>query len=56
MLRDYVIDFKHNGDDHLPLTEFGYNNGYHSSFKRVSYEDLYGQMCRLIGSKMVKLS
>ena len=31
MLRACVIDFKGSWDDHLPLIEFAYNNGYHSS-------------------------
>lgn len=30
MLRAYVLDFKGNGDDHLPFIEFAYDNSYHS--------------------------
>ena len=26
MLRDYIIDYKENWDEHLPLVEFSYNN------------------------------
>ena len=29
MLRAFVIDFKGNWDDHLPLIEFAYDNSYH---------------------------
>ncbi|WMV14120.1 hypothetical protein MTR67_007505 [Solanum verrucosum] len=46
MLRDCVIDFKGNWDDHLPLIEFAYNNSYHSSIQMASYEALYGRRCR----------
>ena len=31
MLRECVIYFKRNWDNHLPLIEFSYNNSYHSS-------------------------
>uniref|UniRef100_M1AKY5 Retrotransposon protein n=1 Tax=Solanum tuberosum TaxID=4113 RepID=M1AKY5_SOLTU len=46
MLRDFVIDFKGNWDDHLPLIEFAYNNNYHSSIQMAPYEALYGRRCR----------
>ncbi|KAH0776452.1 hypothetical protein KY290_007863 [Solanum tuberosum] len=46
MLRACVIDFKGNWDDHLPLTEFAYNNNYHSSIQMAPYEALYGRRCR----------
>ncbi|KAH0658081.1 hypothetical protein KY289_026829 [Solanum tuberosum] len=50
MLRAYVIDFKGNCDDHLPLIEFACNNNYHSSIQMARYEALYGRRCRsLIG-------
>ncbi|XP_049387783.1 uncharacterized protein LOC125852068 [Solanum stenotomum] len=39
-------DFKGSWDDHLPLTEFAYNNSYHSSIKLSPYEALYGKKCR----------
>ncbi|WMV50069.1 hypothetical protein MTR67_043454, partial [Solanum verrucosum] len=42
-LRDCVIDFKGNSDDHLPLIEFAYNNNYHSSIQMNPYEALYGR-------------
>ena len=31
MLRYCIIDFKENWEKHLPLQEFAYNNGFHSS-------------------------
>ncbi|WMV25944.1 hypothetical protein MTR67_019329 [Solanum verrucosum] len=46
MLRACMIDFKGNWDDHLPLTEFSYNNNYHSSILMAPYEALYGRRCR----------
>ncbi|XP_055814186.1 uncharacterized protein LOC129883579 [Solanum dulcamara] len=50
MFRAYVIDFKVNWDDHLPLIEFAYNNNYHSCIHMVPFEVLYGRRCRsLIG-------
>ncbi|KAD4585853.1 hypothetical protein E3N88_23454 [Mikania micrantha] len=33
-------------DDYLPLTEFSYNNSYHSSIGMPPYEMLYGRKCR----------
>ena len=50
MLREYVIDFKGNWDDHLPLIEFAFNKSYHSSIGMAPFEALYGRRCRsLIG-------
>ncbi|WMV59546.1 hypothetical protein MTR67_052931 [Solanum verrucosum] len=46
MLRESVIDFKGNWDDHLPLIEFAYNNSYHSSIVMAPFEALYGRRCR----------
>ena len=46
MLRDCVIDFKGNWDDHLTLIEFTYNNNYHSSIQMAPYEALYRRRCR----------
>ncbi|GJR94314.1 putative reverse transcriptase domain-containing protein [Tanacetum coccineum] len=46
MLRDYVIDFGGNWDDHLPLVEFVYNNSYHASIKMPPYEMLYSRRCQ----------
>ena len=31
---------------HLPLTEFAYNNSYHSSIQMAPFEALYGRRCR----------
>ena len=46
MIRACVIDFNRFWDDHLPLIEVCYNNGYHSSISMASFEDLYGRRCR----------
>ncbi|KAH0715068.1 hypothetical protein KY284_007973 [Solanum tuberosum] len=46
ILRDCVIDFKGNWNDHLPLVEFAYNNSYHASIQMAPYEALYGRRCR----------
>lgn len=46
MLRAYVLDFKGNWDEHLPLIEFAYNNSYPSSIGMAPYEALYGINCR----------
>ena len=46
MMRACVLEFKGNWDDHLPLIEFAYNNGYHSSIGMAPYEALYGRKCR----------
>ncbi|GJR62611.1 putative reverse transcriptase domain-containing protein [Tanacetum coccineum] len=35
-----------NWDVHLPLTEFSYNNSYHSSIRCAPFEELYGRKCR----------
>ncbi|XP_069145971.1 uncharacterized protein [Solanum lycopersicum] len=46
MLRAFVIDFKGNWDDHLPLIEFACNNSYHSSIVMAPFQALYGRRCR----------
>ncbi|KAD4889014.1 hypothetical protein E3N88_21087 [Mikania micrantha] len=46
MLRSCVIDFGGNWDTHLPLTEFSYNNSYHTSIDMAPFEALYGRKCR----------
>ncbi|GJV60885.1 putative reverse transcriptase domain-containing protein [Tanacetum coccineum] len=46
MLRACVIDFGGSWDTHLPLTEFSYNNSYHSSIRCAPFEALYGRKCR----------
>ncbi|XP_049372615.1 uncharacterized protein LOC125837564 [Solanum verrucosum] len=46
MLRECVIDFKGNWDNHLPLIEFAYNNSYHCSIQMAPYKALYGRRCR----------
>ena len=45
MLRTYVIDPESSWEDHLPLVEFAYNNGYHASIKMAPFEALYGRKC-----------
>ena len=37
MLRECVIDFKGNWNDHLPLIKFSYNKSYHSTISRQPY-------------------
>ncbi|GJY62518.1 putative reverse transcriptase domain-containing protein [Tanacetum coccineum] len=46
MLRACVIDFGNGWDKHLPLVEFLYNNGYHTSIKAAPFEALYGRKYR----------
>ncbi|GJW71954.1 reverse transcriptase domain-containing protein [Tanacetum coccineum] len=43
MLCACVIDFGNSWDRHLPLVEFSYNNGSHTSIKSAPFEALYGQ-------------
>ena len=40
-MRACVLEFKGNWDDHFPLMEFTYNNGYHSNIGMAPYEALY---------------
>ncbi|GKE81528.1 putative reverse transcriptase domain-containing protein, partial [Tanacetum coccineum] len=40
------LNFGGSWDVHLPLTEFSYNNSYHSSIQCASFEALYGRKCR----------
>ncbi|CAN4099664.1 unnamed protein product [Withania somnifera] len=46
MMRACVIDFGGAWDQHLPLAEFAYNNGYHSGIEMAPFEALYGGRCR----------
>ncbi|KAD2805431.1 hypothetical protein E3N88_38808 [Mikania micrantha] len=41
MLRTCILDFGGNWDSHLTLTEFSYNNNYHSSISCAPFEALY---------------
>lgn len=40
-----MLDFKGNWDEHIPLIEFAYNNGYKTSIGMAPYEALYGRSC-----------
>ena len=46
MLRNSVIDFKSNWDNHLPLIEISCNNSYHLSISMAPFEALYGKRGR----------
>ncbi|XP_031099834.1 uncharacterized protein LOC116004033 [Ipomoea triloba] len=46
MLRGCVLDFQGSWDEQLDLTEFSYNNRYHTSIGMAPYEALYGRKCR----------
>ncbi|KAF3616738.1 putative deacetylvindoline O-acetyltransferase-like [Capsicum annuum] len=46
MLRAFLIDFKGNWVDQLPLIEFAYNNSYHSSIQMVPFGALYDRRCK----------
>ncbi|GJS50191.1 putative reverse transcriptase domain-containing protein [Tanacetum coccineum] len=56
MLRACVIDFGGSWDVHLPLTEFSYNNSYHSSIRCAPFEALYGRKCVICFWKEGKLA
>ena len=45
MMRAYVLEFRGNWDEHIPLMEFAYNNSFHSSIGMAPYEALYGRKC-----------
>ncbi|WVZ24644.1 hypothetical protein V8G54_003188 [Vigna mungo] len=46
LLRTSVLDHLGVWDEVLPLTEFTYNNSFHSSIGMAPYEALYGRKCR----------
>ena len=46
MLHCFILNFKGNWDDHLPLVEFTYSNSYQASIDMAPYEALYGRPCR----------
>ncbi|KAH0673678.1 hypothetical protein KY290_026956 [Solanum tuberosum] len=46
MLRACVIYFGEHWDKFLPLSEFSYNNSYHSSIDIALFKALYGRGCR----------
>ena len=41
-----VLDHKGSWEEHFPLMEFNYNNGYQASIQMAPYETLYGRPCR----------
>jgi hypothetical protein len=45
MLRVCVLNDSRKWDQHLPLTEFSYNNSYQESIKMSPFEALYGPSC-----------
>ena len=46
MLRSCAIGYEGSWDQHIPLTEFVYNNSFQSSIGMAPYEALYGRKCR----------
>ena len=46
ILRACVLDHKGRWEEHFPLVEFAYNNGYQASIQMEPYEALYGRLCR----------
>ncbi|KAJ9567113.1 hypothetical protein OSB04_003079 [Centaurea solstitialis] len=46
MLCARVMEFGGSWDNHLLLTEFSYNNSYHTNIQCAPYEALYGRKCR----------
>ena len=46
MLRAFVLDFKVQWDEYLPLCEFAYNHSYHSIIDMAPFEALYGRRCK----------
>ena len=68
MLRAYVMDFKADWEDHLPLVEFSYSNSFQTSIRIAPFEALYAKkfrspICRtklgerkLLGLKIVQLT
>jgi hypothetical protein len=54
MLRVCVLAYGKCWEDRLTFVEFSYNNGYHASLKKASFEELYGRKCHtsLMGSEV----
>ena len=46
MLKDCIINFKGNWDEHFPSVEFSYNNSFHAFIPMAPYEALYSSRCR----------
>lgn len=47
MMQSCAIDFERDCDQHLPLMEFSYNNGYQTTIGMTPYEAFYGQRCMM---------
>jgi hypothetical protein len=45
MLHAHMLSSKGNGEYHLTLVQFAYNNNYHASIKMAPYEALNGWKC-----------
>jgi hypothetical protein len=48
MLRAYVQAYDKCWEDSLVFVEFSYNNWYHASLKKATFEVLYGRKCRTL--------
>lgn len=46
MLRMYIMDHQTRWEEYLPLVEFSYNNGHHTSLGMPPYQALYDRSCR----------
>jgi hypothetical protein len=45
LLGSYVLEFRGNWEDLLPLVEFTYNNSHQATIGMAPYEALYGRKC-----------
>jgi phage major head subunit gpT-like protein len=45
MLRACVLTYGKNWEDNLAFAEFSYNNGYHTSLKKATFDAVYGKKC-----------
>lgn len=43
IMRTYILEFRGNWDDILPLVEFIYNNSYQTTIDIALYETMYGR-------------
>ena len=68
LLRSFVLEFRGNWEDLLPLVEFTYNNSLQATIGMAPYEALYRSKCltlicwdevgerKLLGPEMVQLT